>query len=315
MAAYETFAAKISQRLTAGDRETAADRAKALSLRSELDHARHSAWLHAFGKRPLPSVARGQGRRQRSVTAPATLGDILYADGNHSLVLEEDWVTLVRCSAAGDQGALHGLYDRTHMLVFALAVRITNSRETAEGVTLDVFDDLWRLSPTYDKSAGSVLAWVMSLARSRAIGRLGLDPRKNPVGPDADVTADVVPPSTLRARLAKRIAQETRSTRQRWAERDWNEVAAGISCKLLATDMQNDRVSMLVRLMPGVEYPPHRHAGVEELHLLHGELWIDERKLYPGDYHRAEPGSSDDRVWSETGCTCVLMTSTRDELR
>ena len=49
--------------------------------------------------------------------------------------------------------------------------------------------------------------------------------------------------------------------------------------------------------------------------LLNGELWINERKLYPGDYSRAEPGTSDKRVWSETGCTCVLMTSTQDVLR
>lgn len=36
---------------------------------------------------------------------------------------------------------------------------------------------------------------------------------------------------------------------------------------------------------------------------------IDDRKLYPGDYNRAEGGSVDRRVWSETGCTCVLLTS------
>ena len=29
---------------------------------------------------------------------------------------------------------------------------------------------------------------------------------------------------------------------------------------------------MLVRLAPGTDYPPHRHAGVEELHLLDGEI-------------------------------------------
>jgi anti-sigma factor ChrR (cupin superfamily) len=73
-------------------------------------------------------------------------------------------------------------------------------------------------------------------------------------------------------------------------------------------------VSMLVRLAPGTDYPPHTHAGVEELHLLQGELLIDTRKLLPGDYNRAEPGSSDKRVWSETGCMCVLMTSTKDAL-
>jgi anti-sigma factor ChrR (cupin superfamily) len=53
---------------------------------------------------------------------------------------------------------------------------------------------------------------------------------------------------------------------------------------------------------------------VEELHLLEGELWIDDRKLHAGDYNRAEPGTSDKRVWSETGCACVLVTSTKDAL-
>ena len=104
------------------------------------------------------------------------------------------------------------------------------------------------------------------------------------------------------------------ATRRDWLEPDWEEVAPGISCKLLATDAEQDRVTMLVRLAPGVEYPPHTHAGVEELHLLHGELWIDDRKLYPGDYNRAERGTADKRVWSETGCTCLLITSPSDVL-
>ena len=43
---------------------------------------------------------------------------------------------------------------------------------------------------------------------------------------------------------------------------------------------------------------------MEELHLLDGELWIDERKLVPGDYNYGAPGAGDERVWSETGCTC-----------
>jgi anti-sigma factor ChrR (cupin superfamily) len=72
---------------------------------------------------------------------------------------------------------------------------------------------------------------------------------------------------------------------------------------------------MMVRLAPGTDYPPHTHAGVEELHLLEGELWIDDRKLAAGAYNRAEPGTGDKRVWSETGCTCVLITSADDLLR
>lgn len=132
---------------------------------------------------------------------------------------------------------------------------------------------------------------------------------------------DLLRPSpSLESRLAARIAEGTGkaavlASGPGWQEPDWEEVSPGIFCKLLATDTERHRVSMLVRLLPGVEYPPHTHAGLEELHLLDGELWIDERKLFPGDYNRGEPGASDKRVWSETGCTCVLITSTKDILR
>ena len=128
------------------------------------------------------------------------------------------------------------------------------------------------------------------------------------------------PAASLWSRLAQRIATETgreplRPPPRRRAQPEWEEVAPGISVKLLATDEQKQRVSMLVRLAPRTDYPPHRHGGVEELHLLDGELLIDDRTLRPGDYIRAEAGSVDRRVYSETGCTCVLLTSARDELR
>jgi len=127
------------------------------------------------------------------------------------------------------------------------------------------------------------------------------------------------PTASLLKRLAQRIAAQAGGESvlppRQWSDPDWEEVASGISCKLLATDSEEHRVSMLVRLAPGAHYPPHIHAGVEELHLLDGELWIDDRKLHPGEYNRAEPGTGDKRVWSETGCTCVLVTSTQDALR
>jgi anti-sigma factor ChrR (cupin superfamily) len=132
---------------------------------------------------------------------------------------------------------------------------------------------------------------------------------------------DVLRPTTsLQARLALRIAEENGKEpvlppARRWAEPEWEQVAPGIECKLLATDSERHRVSMLVRLAPGASYPAHTHAGVEELHLLDGELWIDERKLFPGDYNYGAPGAGDERVWSETGCTCVLITSSKDVLR
>jgi anti-sigma factor ChrR (cupin superfamily) len=133
--------------------------------------------------------------------------------------------------------------------------------------------------------------------------------------------ADVLRPRrSLEERLASRIAADENGDgvplpARGWKEPEWEEVAPGIFCKILATDTERDRVTMLVRLLPGVSYPPHTHAGIEELHLLDGELWIDDRLLYAGDYNYGEPGGSDSRVYSETGCTCVLITSPSDVLR
>jgi anti-sigma factor ChrR (cupin superfamily) len=132
---------------------------------------------------------------------------------------------------------------------------------------------------------------------------------------------DVLRPTTsLEERLALRIAPETGTppiapSPSQWSEPKWDQVAPGIECKLLAADGERRLVSMLVRLAPGASYPAHTHAGVEELYLLDGELWIDSRKLVPGDYNYGAPGAADDRVWTETGCTCVLITSTDDILR
>ena len=128
------------------------------------------------------------------------------------------------------------------------------------------------------------------------------------------------PTTSLQERLARRIAEETGKAPvppppRQWREPEWEQVAPGIQCKLLADDAERRRVSMLVRLAPGASYPPHTHAGVEELHLLDGELWINGRKLVPGDYNYGAPGALDESVWSETGCTCVLVTSTEDTLR
>src|ERR1700730_4324030 len=125
------------------------------------------------------------------------------------------------------------------------------------------------------------------------------------------------PPTSLQGRLALRIAEETGKQpvpppARQWSEPEWEQVAPGIECKLLAAATERHPVSMLVRLAPGASYPAHTHAGVEELHLLDGELWIDGRKLVPGDYNYGAPGAVDERVWSETGCTCVLITSAKD---
>jgi RNA polymerase sigma-70 factor, ECF subfamily len=108
---------------------------------------------------------------------PATLGDVLYAKSKPP-VPEQDWVALVQSIASGDQVALHALYERAHRIVFTLMMRLTANRETAEELTVDVFHDVWRRASQYDAAQGTVLAWIMNQARSRAVDRLRFDSRQ-----------------------------------------------------------------------------------------------------------------------------------------
>jgi len=120
---------------------------------------------------------------ERRRTSPATLGDVLYAEAK-ARVPEQEWADLVRSIAAGDQLALHGLYERAHRVVFTLILRITANRQTAEELTVDVFHDVWRRAWRYDPANGSVLGWIMNQARSRAIDHLRFDSRKKRNGGD-----------------------------------------------------------------------------------------------------------------------------------
>jgi RNA polymerase sigma-70 factor (ECF subfamily) len=119
---------------------------------------------------------------------------VLYAKSKPP-VPEQDWVILVQSIAAGDELALHALYEMAHRIVFTLIMRITANRETAEELTLDVFHDVWRRASSYDAANGTVLGWIMNQARSRAIDRLRFENRKKrshggDVQPPAEPAAD-----------------------------------------------------------------------------------------------------------------------------
>jgi RNA polymerase sigma factor (sigma-70 family) len=247
-----------------------------------------------------------------SAASGIVLGDVLDIASSTPCPPERDWALLIQLTAAGDQRAFRELYERAHPLVFTLIARLTNSRATADELTVEVFCEIWKMASNYEPACGSVIAWIMRLARSSALERL-----RREQAFDADV---LTPTTPLWGEVAKRVLMDhglrlDAAVPVHGEESPWREVGGGIECKLLAIEGQHDRVSMLVRLAPGAEYPAHTHADTEELHLLDGELAIDDRKLYPGDYNRAEAGSSDARVASETGCTCVLVTSLRDLLR
>ena len=87
------------------------------------------------------------------------------------LIQEREWGELIAQTAQGDQAALATLYDRTSPQVFGFVIKILNNREAAEEVTLDVYTQVWRQAHTYDRTRGAPGAWLMMLARTRAIDR------------------------------------------------------------------------------------------------------------------------------------------------
>lgn len=179
-----------------------------------------------------------------SATSPrATLGDLLYAKKTTTAASETNWVRLVEAIAAGDQRALHALYEQTHRIVFTLIMRITCNRETAEELTLDVFHDVWRRASAYDAATGSVVGWIMSQARSRAIDRLRFEQRKKRAGqaadgsltmPSADSPHDVLDAREQGRRLKEALKVLTAAERQAieaafFSELTYTEVATKLN--------------------------------------------------------------------------------------
>jgi RNA polymerase sigma-70 factor (ECF subfamily) len=87
-------------------------------------------------------------------------------------VRDREWEALIASIASGDQAALAKLYDLSSRLVYGLVLRIVGNAASAEEVLLDVYTQVWRQAARYDSRRGSPLAWLMTIARSRAIDRL-----------------------------------------------------------------------------------------------------------------------------------------------
>jgi RNA polymerase sigma-70 factor (ECF subfamily) len=107
-----------------------------------------------------------------------TLGDLLYRNPARTVVSEAAWNALIQAIVARDAQALRALYLQSHRLVFTLAMRITSQKAAAEEVTVDVFHEVWRRAVDYDPKDGTVVGWIVSIARSRAIDRVRYDTRK-----------------------------------------------------------------------------------------------------------------------------------------
>jgi RNA polymerase sigma-70 factor (ECF subfamily) len=83
--------------------------------------------------------------------------------------IELDDTELIRRIASRDDGALEAFYDRYNRIVFTLVFRIVRIREDAEDILSDVFWQAWQQANRYDTSRGKPIAWLLTIARTRAI--------------------------------------------------------------------------------------------------------------------------------------------------
>src|SRR6266487_5480131 len=74
--------------------------------------------------------------------------------------------------ANGDQAAFEQLYEQSSALLFTLVFRIVGRPEDAADLLQEVYLEVWRKSSNYDPARGTPMAWLVTLARSRAIDRV-----------------------------------------------------------------------------------------------------------------------------------------------
>jgi len=96
-------------------------------------------------------------------------------------------LSLIRAVAAGDKAAFGSLYDRYAGTVMALCLRVLGDRAEAEEAVTDVFWQVWQQAGRFDLERGQPIAWLTTLARTRAIDRRrALSRRRSVVLPEDD---------------------------------------------------------------------------------------------------------------------------------
>ena len=73
---------------------------------------------------------------------------------------------------AGDGRAIAALYDRYGVLIFSLALRMLNDRESAEELVQEVFLRAWRQAASYQPGLGKLSTWLLGIARNLAVDEL-----------------------------------------------------------------------------------------------------------------------------------------------
>lgn len=80
--------------------------------------------------------------------------------------------TLLQRVRQGDQSAMAEVFDRYSRAVYSVALRILKDTGLAEDVMQEIFFQVWRNSESFVQGRGSLGAWLVVVARNRAIDQL-----------------------------------------------------------------------------------------------------------------------------------------------
>jgi RNA polymerase sigma-70 factor (ECF subfamily) len=105
-------------------------------------------------------------------------------DERRSERTDADLVTQV---VDGDEQALAELYDRHADAIFRLCFRLLGDRYLAEEVMQETYLALWNRAELFDRTVGSLPAWLMAIARNRSVDRLRARGRRPPAMPISSV--------------------------------------------------------------------------------------------------------------------------------
>src|ERR1700722_15593364 len=83
-----------------------------------------------------------------------------------------DDANLVRRLKAHEPKAMNDLYDRYGRLTYSLILRIVRNPSTAEDLVQETFLRVWNRVQSFDAERGALGAWVLTVARNRAIDYL-----------------------------------------------------------------------------------------------------------------------------------------------
>ncbi len=102
---------------------------------------------------------------------------MLQFPGNDSPVNSQETAAredarLLVMMADGDQEALAILYRRRGAILYSMLIRILVNEMEAQEILQDTFVLIWRRAPEYDPRRSSPLAWMIMIARGRALDKL-----------------------------------------------------------------------------------------------------------------------------------------------